>query len=87
MPIYEYQAISTESCPFCCSVFEIRQSIHDKCLTVCPECGNPVKRLLSRSFVSVTDSLTMEQRLETHTEEEADRLGLNGGFATDQIWE
>jgi hypothetical protein len=29
----------------------------------------------------------MEESFQTHTEEDADRLGLSGGFSSDEIWE
>ena len=41
MPIYEYQC---ESCP---GRFEIKQSMKDAPLTVCPRCGKRVQRLIS----------------------------------------
>ena len=87
MPIYEYQSVSANSCSLCGSVFEVRQGIDDEFLTECPKCGHPVKRLLSRSFVSIVDKLSLPERLETYSEEEADGGGLEGGFSPDQIWE
>jgi putative FmdB family regulatory protein len=50
MAIYEYQHIEGE-----CAigrVFEVEHPIRDKALTVCPSCGKPVKRLISRTFIS-----------------------------------
>jgi putative FmdB family regulatory protein len=41
MPIYEYK------CEKCGTVFEKRQSFSDETLTMHPECGGPVHRLLS----------------------------------------
>lgn len=87
MPIYEYQSISDNSCSLCCSVFEVRQGINEEHLTECPKCGHTVKRLLSRSFVSIVDNLSLPESLKTYSEEESDGLGLEGGFSPDQIWE
>lgn len=42
MPIYEYK------CPKC-GLFEATQKITDKPLKTCPNCGAPVKKMISRS--------------------------------------
>jgi putative FmdB family regulatory protein len=48
MPIYEYQSLnSDESCPTCRYGFEIMQSINEKPLKQCPDCGKAVKKLIS----------------------------------------
>ncbi|MCJ7601116.1 MAG: zinc ribbon domain-containing protein [Desulfobulbaceae bacterium] len=50
MPIYEYEHLGRE-----CKLgrhFEISQSITSERLTACPECGQPVKRLISLCTVS-----------------------------------
>ncbi|MBI5316237.1 MAG: hypothetical protein HZB34_09715 [Nitrospirae bacterium] len=41
MPIYEYQ------CEACAERFEIKQGMKDDPLTVCPQCGKRVQRLIS----------------------------------------
>ena len=43
MPVYEYE------CKECLKVFEMQQKMADKPLSVCPECGAPVKKLMSMS--------------------------------------
>ncbi len=43
MPIYEYE------CDHCDKTFEVRQSIHDAPLNVCPDCGHAVRKLISAS--------------------------------------
>lgn len=49
MPFYEYIALSSaESCLRCIEVLEIRQSITEDNLDVCPYCGNSIKKLVSR---------------------------------------
>lgn len=42
MPTYEYECKK-------CGVFEKKQSIKDDALKVCPDCGEEVKRLISRN--------------------------------------
>ena len=49
MPTYEYEH-ENEGCELG-SRFEIRQSIHDAALAVCPTCGRPVRRLISAASV------------------------------------
>ncbi|AOY58646.1 MULTISPECIES: FmdB family zinc ribbon protein [Desulfococcus] len=51
MPVYEYE--HTGGPCGIGAVFEIRQSMADDPLTVCPMCGGPVKRLISRVAVSM----------------------------------
>lgn len=41
MPVYEYE------CDECVKVFEVQQRMSDATLTDCPECGAPVKKLMS----------------------------------------
>ena len=46
MPIYEYQCVSCEK------ITEVMQKFSDAQLTVCPECGGELKKLISNtSFV------------------------------------
>ena len=46
MPVYEYEHIAEASCGKG-QAFELEQSIRDKALSVCPECGAAVRRLIS----------------------------------------
>lgn len=50
MPIYEYEHTG-EACELG-REFEITQRFSDARLTACPQCGRPVTRLISRTFVS-----------------------------------
>lgn len=56
MPIYEYEHVE-ESCDRG-RVFEMVQSIQDEPIAVCPDCGRPVRRLISRVNINTprTDS-------------------------------
>ena len=47
MPLYVYEARdSKKSCAKCRSGFEIAQSLKDEKLTVCPDCGAPIYRVI-----------------------------------------
>ena len=50
MPVYEYEH-TQQTCRLG-AVFEVQQSIHDRPLTTCPECGRPVRKLISRTNIS-----------------------------------
>lgn len=50
MPIYEYEHLE-KSCSRG-AVFEVRQTLEEAALTACPECGGPVRKILSLNFVS-----------------------------------
>ncbi len=43
MPVYEYE------CKECVKVFEVQQKMADQPLSTCPECGAPIKKLVSMS--------------------------------------
>jgi putative FmdB family regulatory protein len=50
MPIYEYEHVQTP-----CRlgrVFELRQSLAEKALSRCPDCGAPIKKVISRTNVN-----------------------------------
>ena len=47
MPVYEYE------CDTCKKTFEVRQSMADKPLADCPDCGQPVRKIISRSSFSL----------------------------------
>jgi putative FmdB family regulatory protein len=71
----------------CKVLFEVRQNISDEPLDRCPRCGSNVKKVFSRNFIAVIDSLSQKDSFASYTEEKADNLGLSGGFAKDQVWE
>lgn len=87
MPIYEYRASGSEGCDLCRTRFEVRQRMEEAPLAACPRCGAAVRRLFSRHLIVFSEPLPLEETFATHTEEEADQLGLEGGFAEDEIWE
>ena len=87
MPIYEYKAVGNVHCQLCKHRFEVRQAINDQPLKRCPECGAVVKKLFSRPFILLKESLDLEDTFDTYPEEEADELGFEENFAEDEIWD
>ncbi|MBI4776992.1 MAG: zinc ribbon domain-containing protein [Deltaproteobacteria bacterium] len=74
MPIYEYEAVSPEaSCDRCRHGFETVQSLREKPLECCPDCGAGVKRVLSRCRALVVEhsevQTHVEQRLTSYEKE------------------
>jgi putative FmdB family regulatory protein len=61
MPFYDYQAIEPEAgCEHCSEPFEVRQKRTDPRLEVCPECGAPVRRLLSGVSIGKSKKLALK---------------------------
>jgi len=57
MPVYDYEAKDPKnSCPHCKDGFEIVQLIKDKRLDKCPECGNPVIKLITAPAIGRSKS-------------------------------
>ena len=47
MPTYAYRATDSEkSCPYCKRGFEIIQRMTESALAICPQCKNPISRVL-----------------------------------------
>ncbi len=46
MPIYQYKA-DKDGCKFCKDGFELVQTMKEKALAKCPECGNAIKKIPS----------------------------------------
>lgn len=54
MPVYVYEILEADGQPG--ERFEIRQSIHDPALTVHPESGKPVRRVIQPAYVAGSHS-------------------------------
>jgi len=50
MPVYEYEHLK-EPCALG-KVFDLRQSINDHQLSLCPNCSGPIQKLISRTNIS-----------------------------------
>ena len=86
MPIYEYQALSSEkACDKCRNGFEILQQLQDRPLTNCRHCGNKVKKIISwcrsavvetsEEHISVSNKITEYEKsgMWSHAAELADK--------------
>ena len=51
MPVYEYEHLE-KPCPQG-RQFELNQSIHDSVLTRCPDCGGPVRKIISSANICI----------------------------------
>jgi putative FmdB family regulatory protein len=47
MPFYTYQAATEEFCDYCQEGFDMLQRINAEPVERCPECGYPVKKVIS----------------------------------------
>ena len=71
MPIYEYQAVNPDrACPKCSEVFEILQGVRESPLSVCPQCGKKVKKIISWCHAAVTgtseEALGVERKIKDY---------------------
>lgn len=70
MPIYEYQAkVPKQGCPSCRTPFEVLQRVDEKALSVCPECGKPVIKIISWCHSAVLETSPEHQRVERKIKE------------------
>jgi putative FmdB family regulatory protein len=60
MPIYEYAAVAA-GCAHCASRFDALQKMNDAPLTVCPQCGGAVTRVISVPSVAVGGSHVLKE--------------------------
>lgn len=57
MPTYVYEPLNErKSCKICRDGFETEQSMKDNALRKCPECGSPVKRVITSVNISTAPS-------------------------------
>lgn len=47
MPFYEYVSTDATDCDHCRTPFTVLQRLADETLSVCPSCGQPVRRVIS----------------------------------------
>lgn len=64
MPIYEYESMRpAKACQKCAGRFEAVQSIHDPPLSVCPHCGQPIRKLISWCHSAVMEPSDEQTRV------------------------
>lgn len=65
MPIYEYESLdSSRACEKCSVRFEVLQRPGETFLALCPECGAPLKRVVSRCRATVVQNNESHSRVE-----------------------
>ena len=52
MPIYEYSAVE-KGCPHCEGHFEVLEKLNAEALKTCPQCGAPIRRVISAPSVAM----------------------------------
>jgi putative FmdB family regulatory protein len=66
MPSYGYQASTAQSCAECSNGFEVIQKINDDRLTVCPNCGAAVRRVITAPHLATQSPSLDEKNLAKH---------------------
>ena len=70
MPTYVYEARDNKkSCETCRKGFEIDQSIKENPLKTCPDCGSPIRRIITGVNISPgtsTKTLLSDKNLKKH---------------------
>ena len=65
MPIYEYECLEqSRSCDKCANRFEIIQRIDEESISVCPCCGNKVRKVMSCCHAEIIESSDNHVRVE-----------------------
>lgn len=65
MPFYSYQCSTDQCCDYCINGFEMLQRLNAEPVTLCPECGNPVRKVISAPNVAMgTKHLTTDKKAE-----------------------
>ncbi len=60
MPIYEYAAVE-KGCAHCEARFDVLQKMSDAALVTCPQCGAPVRRMISVPSVAAGGSHVLKE--------------------------
>jgi putative FmdB family regulatory protein len=66
MPTYVYEAADDRGCRYCHTGFERRQKIADEPLAVCPECGDPVRRVITAPSLMRSGADLSDRNVEKH---------------------
>ena len=66
MPIYEYQASGEACCDHCRTAFDVMQKLADEAIRFCPECHNPVNRIISRPNLASPGPSLSKENIEKH---------------------
>lgn len=66
MPTYEYRSLIDSSCDHCAEGFEIFQRVADEPLGHCPECDQPIRRVISAPAIARSDTSLSRENIEKH---------------------
>jgi putative FmdB family regulatory protein len=66
MPIYAYKPENKTECDYCEDGFDYLQKIADPHLTECPECGAPVKRIITAPNIAGSSPSLSEENISKH---------------------
>ncbi len=66
LPIYEYRSKDTGGCPHCAEPFEVFQKVADDPLSQCPECGTPLRKVISAPNLASPSPSLDPKNLEKH---------------------
>lgn len=63
MPIYEYEPTDcAKACEKCAHGLEVFARLSDPELTACPDCGNPVRRIISVASIAGGQAHLMQEK-------------------------
>ena len=66
MPIYEYQASGDKCCEHCSTAFDVMQKLSEDPLEFCPECLNPIRRIISPPNLTRSAPSLSRENIEKH---------------------
>jgi putative FmdB family regulatory protein len=66
MPIYEYQAAGPDTCNHCEEAFDVMQKLSEPDLQYCPECHNPVRKVISPANLARPAPSLSKENIEKH---------------------
>jgi len=66
MPVYTYQAAGEEHCVYCVEPFDRRQKVDAPRLQACPECGSPLRRVMTPPNIAQSGPSLNEDNIAKH---------------------
>ncbi len=66
MPIYEYRPTKETDCSYCMAGFDCLQKLTESAIEYCPQCHQPVRRVISAPSLGKADASLERGSLEKH---------------------